>query len=113
MPNPPWRWKPIALFGCLYVLGLGAMLWLAADELPFLHPGKVHVYVDLDEDVSEAFVGKHELNTSGVLDTLWVEPGTHDVRFEIRGSVHARTVNIQGETYISLDGEPPYVHGFD
>lgn len=105
--------KPITMFGILYLVGIVVILLLLEDELPFLHPGKVHVYVALDEDVTRAFVGRYELNTSGLSHTLWVKPGSYDVRVEVRGRVHNKTVTLESEAYILLDGKPPYIHGFD
>lgn len=113
MPNLNLLAKPIAQFGCLYLLGLIIMIWLIGDELPFLHPGKEHVYFVFDADVTNASIGKHVLNTSGTSDTLWVEPGRYEIRFEIGDAVHTKSIKVAGETYIGLDGNPPYVHGYD
>jgi len=89
------------------------MYWLIGDELPFLHPGKEHVYFVFHEDVTHASIGKHTLSSGATSDTVWVEPGTHEIKFEIGGRVHTKTIEVTGETYINLDGNPPYLHGFD
>ena len=107
------RIKPITLFAVLYPLGLIVMLWLASDELPFLHPGKEHVYIVLGAEVTSASIGKSVLDTSGTMDNIWVEPGNHEIKFEIGGSVHTKSITVAGETYIVLDANPPYLHGAD
>ncbi|MDQ2986045.1 MAG: hypothetical protein M3R13_04915 [Armatimonadota bacterium] len=107
------RLKPAAAFACLYLLALAIVIWLVSDELPFLHPGKVHVYVDFDEEVTNATIGSHVLDTDDTSDTVWLEPGSYEVKFEIADIVHTKSINVTNETYIGLDGDSPYVHGDD
>jgi len=105
------RIKPITLFGISFLLGLVIVLWVIGDELPFLHPGKEHVYFFFHEDVTHASMGEHILNPAGASDTVWVEPGAYEMKFEIGSKIHTKTIQVSGETYISLDSSPPYVHG--
>jgi hypothetical protein len=89
------------------------VVWLLGDELPCLHPGKVHAYFDFDENVTGASTGEHILNTGGASDTIWLKPGSYELKFEIEGTVYAKSIKVTNETYIGLDDNPPYIHGDD
>lgn len=87
---------------------LAALVWIARDEIPFLHPGKVHVYVVMDEDVADVFLGEHKLASGDGGHSLWLEPGVYELRLSRSGQEYTESVNIRGESYLVLDDEPPY-----
>jgi len=87
---------------------VAVLLWMARDELPFLHPGKVSVDVLIDEEVTDVYIGEHKLNTSLELDTIWLSRGTYELKIFRPGNYYSETLDIKDETYIVLDGNPPY-----